>query len=104
MTVFAFGDSLREEIGHIIGGTAERHENMVIVGIHGGAAPRQGRQDCYRLVFKDELPALGVVTGRCQRRTADEFLPECGAYYVGQRAFSPSLRGDSLVALGVRLL
>jgi len=91
-------------MAEVLGSTAERNENMVVVWIHCGTSPRQVGQDGYRLVFENKLPALGVVTGGGQRRIADEFLSECGASCVEQWSFTPRLCGDGLVALGVRFL
>ena len=51
----------------VLGSAAERHENMMVVGINGGTTPRQVGQDRDALVFEREFPALGVVAGRCQR-------------------------------------
>jgi len=57
----------------VLGGAAERHEEVVVVGVHRRAAPRQVGQDRDALRTQHELPALGVVARRGERREADEF-------------------------------
>ena len=61
-----------------LGRATQGHEHLVIARVHRRTAPRKVGQDRDGPLFKRELPALGVVAGKCQRRETDKFAHKLG--------------------------